>query len=148
LKEQGIRIALDDFGTGYSSLSYLRRFSFDKIKIDKSFVQNLESDEGAAVIVRAIIALAHSLRLSVTAEGWGNTGAARPAASPGLPIGAGLPAGTPDRVLRAAQAHRPRGAGAGDDVNHAAVSCGRLSRHPPDGLDQFLDLVKLRGRIA
>jgi diguanylate cyclase (GGDEF)-like protein len=69
LKRQGVSISLDDFGTGYSSLSYLRRYPFNKIKIDRSFVQALGQDHEAAVITRAIVALAHSLRLQVTAEG-------------------------------------------------------------------------------
>lgn len=69
LKDMGIRIALDDFGTGYSSLLYLRQYSFDKIKIDKSFVDEIgEQSEGLAII-SAIIALAHNLGLEVTAEG-------------------------------------------------------------------------------
>ena len=65
----GIRVALDDFGTGYSSLSYLRRFPFDKIKIDRSFVTDLPKAEDSAAIVRAIIGLGRSLRTRVTAEG-------------------------------------------------------------------------------
>ena len=69
LKAMGIRIALDDFGTGYSSLSYLRRFPFDSLKIDKSFVMAATADEGARTIVRAIIALAANLDLNVVAEG-------------------------------------------------------------------------------
>jgi diguanylate cyclase (GGDEF)-like protein/PAS domain S-box-containing protein len=69
LKAQGINISLDDFGTGYSSLSYLRRFPFDKIKIDKAFIKGLGEDDEAAAIVRAIVALGRSLRLSITAEG-------------------------------------------------------------------------------
>ncbi|MFC4101979.1 EAL domain-containing protein [Paenibacillus xanthanilyticus] len=67
LKALGIRIALDDFGTGYSSLSYLARFPMDVLKIDKSFVQNENEDEKE--IVKTIIAMAHSLKLRVTAEG-------------------------------------------------------------------------------
>ena len=69
LKAEGIRVSLDDFGTGYSSLSYLQRFPFDKIKIDKAFIAGLGRDGQAAAIVQAVVALAHSLRLSVTAEG-------------------------------------------------------------------------------
>ncbi len=69
LKAQGVRIALDDFGTGYSSLSYLRRFPFDKIKIDKSFVQAQQSDAGAQAILEAIVAMSGRLNLIVTAEG-------------------------------------------------------------------------------
>jgi EAL domain-containing protein (putative c-di-GMP-specific phosphodiesterase class I) len=69
LKTAGIRISLDDFGTGYSSLSYLQRFPFDKIKIDRSFVWEMERNTDSMAIVRAVIALGHSLRITVTAEG-------------------------------------------------------------------------------
>ncbi len=66
----GVRISLDDFGTGFSSLSYLRSFAFDKIKIDRSFVQAMDGGGSeAATIVRAITGLGHSLGLSITAEG-------------------------------------------------------------------------------
>jgi diguanylate cyclase (GGDEF)-like protein len=69
IKATGVSLSLDDFGTGYSSLSYLRRYPFSKLKIDRSFVHALGQDKEAAVITRAIVALAHSLRLQVTAEG-------------------------------------------------------------------------------
>jgi EAL domain-containing protein (putative c-di-GMP-specific phosphodiesterase class I) len=69
LKAAGVRIALDDFGTGYSSLSYLQRFPFDKIKIDRSFVWEMERNRESMSIVRAVIALGHSLQITVTAEG-------------------------------------------------------------------------------
>jgi EAL domain-containing protein (putative c-di-GMP-specific phosphodiesterase class I) len=60
---------MDDFGTGYSSLSYLRRFPFDKIKIDQSFVRNLEHEPGSLEIVRAVVGLGNALGMSVLAEG-------------------------------------------------------------------------------
>ena len=65
----GVRIAIDDFGTGYSSLSYLRDFKVDTIKIDQSFVGNMLTQEKDAVIVRTIIALGHSMKMRVVAEG-------------------------------------------------------------------------------
>jgi diguanylate cyclase (GGDEF)-like protein len=69
LKQIGVSIALDDFGTGYSSLSYLRMFPFDKIKIDKSFVQGLGEDPSALSIVDAILSMGRNLDMDVIAEG-------------------------------------------------------------------------------
>jgi diguanylate cyclase (GGDEF)-like protein len=69
LHEQGVGIAIDDFGTGYSSLSYLRRVPVDRIKIDRSFINDVTSSEDAAVVAATIVKLAHSLRLGVVAEG-------------------------------------------------------------------------------
>ena len=74
LKALGVRIAMDDFGTGYSSLSYLQSFPFDKIKIDRTFISNLESNPQSAAIVRAVVSLAHGLDLPVVAEGVENAG--------------------------------------------------------------------------
>ena len=69
IRSRGVRIAMDDFGTGYASLSYLRRFPFDKIKIDQSFVRDLSSRPDCIKIVSAMAALAASLGMSTTAEG-------------------------------------------------------------------------------
>jgi PAS domain S-box-containing protein len=69
LKELGVRLSIDDFGTGYSSLSRLPRFPIDSLKIDRTFVSNMTTDRDNHEIVRLIIMLAHSLRLSVVAEG-------------------------------------------------------------------------------
>jgi EAL domain-containing protein (putative c-di-GMP-specific phosphodiesterase class I) len=72
LREAGFRIALDDFGTGYSSLSHLRHFKIDKIKIDRSFTNNLGHDAEAAAIVTSVVTLGHAMGLTVTAEGVEN----------------------------------------------------------------------------
>ena len=69
MQQQGIRIALDDYGTGYSSLNYLRRFAFDKIKIDRSYVATLGHDPTAEMIAGSIMALGRGLDMTVTAEG-------------------------------------------------------------------------------
>jgi EAL domain-containing protein (putative c-di-GMP-specific phosphodiesterase class I) len=69
LRKIGFRIALDDFGTGYSSLSYLRTFEFDTIKIDRSFVHDIEQDEQAVQLLHAIVALGNSLDMTIIAEG-------------------------------------------------------------------------------
>jgi diguanylate cyclase (GGDEF)-like protein/PAS domain S-box-containing protein len=69
LRALGVRISMDDFGTGYSSLSYLRSFPFDKIKIDQSFVRDLDSNHDAQAIIRSIVSLGRGLGVTITAEG-------------------------------------------------------------------------------
>jgi EAL domain-containing protein (putative c-di-GMP-specific phosphodiesterase class I) len=69
LKDLGIHIALDDFGTGYSGLSYLKNLHLDRLKIDRSFVKNIQINRGDEVIIQAIITMARSLNLEILAEG-------------------------------------------------------------------------------
>jgi EAL domain-containing protein (putative c-di-GMP-specific phosphodiesterase class I) len=72
LRDRGLRTALDDFGTGYSALGYLRRFPFDTLKIDRSFVKDLARDGEAQVLVDAILAMARALGMAAVAEGVEN----------------------------------------------------------------------------
>ena len=69
LRRIGARLALDDFGTGYSSLAYLHKYVFDKIKIDSSFVRNIEDNRTARAIVNAVVSLARTLEVETVAEG-------------------------------------------------------------------------------
>ena len=69
LRGLGVRIAVDDYGTGYSSLAYLRELAVDELKLDKSFVIPMLSDDGAAAIVQSTVELAHALGLRMVAEG-------------------------------------------------------------------------------
>jgi EAL domain-containing protein (putative c-di-GMP-specific phosphodiesterase class I) len=69
LRNMGVKVAIDDFGTGYSSLSYLKRFSIDRIKIDRAFVQEIGNDTEYEALTLAVIALAEALKFDVIAEG-------------------------------------------------------------------------------
>jgi EAL domain-containing protein (putative c-di-GMP-specific phosphodiesterase class I) len=69
LRRLGVRVAIDDFGTGFSSMSYLLRFSVNRLKIDRCFIQDSPTDSNSATVTSAIIALAHQLKVSVVAEG-------------------------------------------------------------------------------
>jgi diguanylate cyclase (GGDEF)-like protein len=110
LKNQGMRVALDDFGTGYSSLQHLRMLPFDKIKIDRSFVQALGDDPEALKIVRAITSLAQSLELPVVAEGIESAETAERLQAMGCNEGQGFYFGVPmsaDRVTTELRSREP-----------------------------------------
>ena len=68
-QQKGIHISIDDFGTGYSSLNYLKQLPVDTLKIDQSFIRNIQTDKSDKIIVNTIIAMAHGLEFSVIAEG-------------------------------------------------------------------------------
>ena len=72
IREMGVNIALDDFGTGYSSLGYLKNFPVTHVKIDRSFIADIETNERDATLVKSIINMAHGMSLKVTAEGVEN----------------------------------------------------------------------------
>jgi diguanylate cyclase (GGDEF)-like protein len=95
LRDLGIGIAMDDFGTGYSSLAYLWRFPFDKLKIDRSFVTDLDADPKVAEIVQTIISLGQTLKLSVTAEGIETAQQADALTDKGCDLGQGFFLGRP-----------------------------------------------------
>ena len=69
IRDAGIKVALDDFGTGYSSLAYLQSLPIDKLKIDQSFLRNLQEPEGSLAVIQSNVRMAHSMNLSVVAEG-------------------------------------------------------------------------------
>jgi diguanylate cyclase (GGDEF)-like protein len=127
LKSLGVRIALDDFGTGYSSMSYLQAFPFDMIKIDRSFISNLERSAQSKALLRGVIGLARGLELPVTAEGVETQAQldvltragcdlvqgfliGRPASIDGYAAVVGRPASPERRGLPASQASTARGA--------------------------------------
>src|SRR5262249_40114269 len=85
----GIKLAIDDFGTGYSALAYLKKFCIDYLKIDKTFVQNMETDGNDVVLVEAIIAMAHKLGIQVIAEGVETDGQRRMLMAMGCDFGQG-----------------------------------------------------------
>ena len=123
LRSIGVRISMDDFGTGYSSLSYLRSFPFDKIKIDRSFMRDLDTKGDSLAIIKAVIGLGQSLGMSTTAEGVETEAAAQGRPRPWVHRGAGLlfqPAAGAGRG-----AEPPRGAGGQARPSATAAAAAR-----------------------
>ena len=108
LKDLGVHIAMDDFGTGYSSLRYLQRFPFDRIKIDRSFINEIDDSPDSAAIVGAMIALSKRLNMATTAEGHRNRGTAALSSKRGLRRGPGLLLWSPHAAGRSDRPGRPR----------------------------------------
>ncbi|WP_298821370.1 EAL domain-containing protein [uncultured Roseibium sp.] len=100
IRDMGVSIAMDDFGTGYSSLSYLSLFPFDKIKIDKAFIQNLGKDASTDAIVTSIVGLGRSLDVVITAEGVETEEQAVLLSAAGCDLVQGYMFGKPDEVTR------------------------------------------------
>jgi EAL domain-containing protein (putative c-di-GMP-specific phosphodiesterase class I) len=90
LRDLGVAVALDDFGTGYSSLSHLQELPITTVKVDRSFVSRVDTDAGAAAIVKAVIGLSHSLGLQVIAEGIESDAQLRLLQAMGCDIGQGF----------------------------------------------------------
>jgi len=118
LRQLGVRIAMDDFGTGYSSLSYLRSFPFDRIKIDRSFVRDMEANPDALSIVRAVAGLGRSLGMATTVEGVETEGQLQAVRREGCAEAQGflfsrpLPADEVPGLLARLEGHRPAVGGA------------------------------------
>ena len=127
LRELGVRIAMDDFGTGYSSLSYLRRFPFDRIKIDQSFVRELGKQHDCGAIIRAVIALSHELGMATTAEGVETERAARGPRAGGVLRHPGLPVQPAGARRGGCGGHRDPDRRAQGTLHHPAARAGGLT---------------------
>ncbi len=121
LRRLGVGIAMDDFGTGYSSLSYLQSFPFDKIKIDKSFVQGIDDDDKSLNIIRAVTALANGLGIRTTAEGVESSAQLNAVTSEGCSEVQGYLMSRPLLLSQVEQILKPRGKPVGlDNAANAA----------------------------
>jgi diguanylate cyclase (GGDEF)-like protein/PAS domain S-box-containing protein len=89
-RDAGVQVAIDDFGTGYSSMAYLKKFHIDYLKIDRSFVQDIEKDQGSRTIVETMVVMAHKLGIAVIAEGIETVAQAKMLASAGCDYGQGF----------------------------------------------------------
>ena len=103
LTELGVKLALDDFGTGYSSLSYIRSYPFSKIKIDKKFVDHVETDRASSAVIHAVQSLSKCLDMELVAEGIETHSQLRALIEQGIEYGQGYLFGTPQRCVSATQ---------------------------------------------
>jgi diguanylate cyclase (GGDEF)-like protein/PAS domain S-box-containing protein len=126
LHERGIKISLDDFGTGYASLTHLKRFPVDELKIDRSFIRNLESDQGDAAIVAAVVSLARSLGLKVVAEGVETQGQVAKLRSSGCHFGQGYLFAKPMTASRVPWFLREAGERFGHSPQRLRASSGQV----------------------
>ena len=126
----GIHLAIDDFGTGYSSLAYLHKLPAEELKIDRSFVADIEYSADARAVVNAVVKLAHALGLKVVAEGVENERQQRILVEDGLRRAAGLPVRQADDRTRAAAVGAGRSQGARREFCHLAVRRDARARHP------------------
>ncbi|CTQ70719.1 Bacteriophytochrome cph2 [Roseibium alexandrii] len=130
IRDMGVSIAMDDFGTGYSSLSYLSLFPFDKIKIDKAFIQNLGKDASTDAIVTSIVGLGRSLNVTITAEGVETEDQAILLRAAGCDLIQGYLYGKPDDI----QVHEAVQADMTEKIRSARTSWGKRSASPQSEL--------------
>ena len=133
IKALGVAISMDDFGTGYSSLSYLRKFPFDKIKIDQSFIRELSEAHESVAIVRAVMGLGTSLGMVTMAEGVETREQLRTLQAEGCAEAQGFcqPGGAGRRNYRAARADPPRSPRRGDDQRPPRTIKGKKNGGKP-----------------
>ncbi len=135
LRALGVRVVLDDFGTGYSSLAYLRQLPLDTIKVDRSFVTDLDVRDPNVGIIRAVVSLAHGLGITVVAEGIETDEQARRLRELGCDMGQGYVWAHPADPVRVGQYVANRLGGSGGEAEAAAARperCGPDQRRPPD----------------
>lgn len=139
LKAMKVKVAIDDFGTGYSSLSYLKRFPVDTIKIDKSFVAEMETSNTSAALVKAVVDLAHNLGVATVAEGIENADQKAQIQELGCTYGQGY------------HFARPMSAGAVEEKLNAARQSAKSRRHAPldvEVIDSIDDMQKVVHQIG
>ena len=131
LKNQGVRVGLDDFGTGYSSLATLKTLPFDRLKIDRSFIAELGTDDVTSTIVDAIVTLGKGLQMPITAEGIENKDILDVLRRMGRIKGQGYFYGRPESAEQVKKRLQMLGLLAANDVRHAAPALPDGGSHPP-----------------